>query len=316
MTNNSHERRKRLAGCLRFAAVVGLAGAGLLVFVLLRISQLPAGVERGKLEAGGVERDYIYYVPPGYDPSVSTALVISIHGFASWPKNQMDISQWNELAEEEGFIVVYPAGLGRIRRWRSGGASDAQGELEEVAFISALIDRFEQDYAIDPNRIYANGLSNGAGMTYLLACRLSDRIAAAAGVAGAYQLDPEQCSPSRPMPLILFHGTEDPIVPYLGGRPGSYPYELPSIPEWASAWAGRNGCNPQPVPMAAVGAVSAVRYTGCIEQAEVIFYTVEGGGHTWPGGGYLPAVITGPTNHEVDATRLIWEFYETPRAAR
>ena len=113
------------------------------------------------------------------------------------------------------FLVVYPEGTGFPRRWRAGGWPG--DPMADVVFISDLIDTLSAEYNIDPARIYANGLSNGGGMSFLLGCALSDRIAAIGGVAGAYALPLEDCLPSRPVPMIIFHGTVDAIVPYLGG---------------------------------------------------------------------------------------------------
>ncbi len=143
----------------------------------------------------------------------------------------MQISGWNDLAEEHGFLVVYPEGTGFPRRWRAGGWPG--DPMADVVFISDLIDTLSAEYNIDPARIYANGLSNGGGMSFLLGCALSDRIAAIGGVAGAYALPLEDCLPSRPVPMIIFHGTVDAIVPYLGGPSEGSEFRLPVIPEWA-----------------------------------------------------------------------------------
>lgn len=276
--------------------------------VFLRWRSQP-GLLRGEIEVDGLRREYLVYVPPSYDPTAPAPLIISIHGLASWPENQMFISQWNVLADERGLIVAYPAGTGSIRRWNAGRTTNPGESQKEVHFISALIDRLAQEYQLDPARIYVNGLSNGGGMAYLLACSLADRIAAIGSVAGAYLYSPADCQPARPVPLIAFHGTADPIVPYAGGPTFPFQFEFPSVAEWMSAWAERNGCTSLPTELPAVGEVSGVRYTGCTENAEVIFYTVHGGGHTWPGGGYLPKIITGSQNNDIDATALMWEFF-------
>ena len=223
-------------------------------------------------------------------PSVPTPLVITLHGFAQWPANQAAVSRWNRLADEYGFIVVYPAGTSFPLRWRT---SDDTGAAKDVAFISDLIDTLSAEYNIDPARIYANGISNGGGMSFLLSCRLSERIAAFGSVAGAFSIPWEACNPSRPMPAILFHGTADPIVPYQGGPAGPSGSIFPSIPAWVAEFARRNGCDASPQDLPASGDVSGVRYTGCL--ADVVFYTIAGGGHSWPGGGYLPKFIVGET---------------------
>jgi polyhydroxybutyrate depolymerase len=144
-------------------------------------------------------------------------------------------------------------------------------------------------------------------MSFLLACAMSDRIAAVGIVAGALPVSLEDCQPSRPVPAMMFHGTDDPIVPYGGGqlrREGS----LPSIPEWAAMLAERNGCSETPQTIPAQGAVRGSEYTGCA--ADVIFYTIEGGGHTWPGGNPIPVWIAGKTSMDIDATRTLWDFFQ------
>jgi len=133
----------------------------------------------------------------------------------------MNVSQWNSIADREGFIVVYPSGTGFPKRWQAF-PQEPRDSSKDVIFIADLIDSLSAQYNIDPARIYVNGFSNGGGMTFLLGCELADRIAATGTVAGAFVLPFEECAPSRPMPLIAFHGTADPIVPFLGGPSESF----------------------------------------------------------------------------------------------
>jgi polyhydroxybutyrate depolymerase len=259
----------------------------------------------GKLVSAGETRRYLLYVPESYDPAVPTPLVITIHGFAQWPANQAAVSRWNRLADEYGFIVVYPAGTRFPLRWRTWDGSEA---AKDVAFISDLIDKLSSQYNIDPARIYANGISNGGGMTFLLSCKLSERIAAFGSVAGAYNYPWDACNPSRPVPVIIFHGTADPIVPYQGGPSGPSGFTFPSIPEWVATLAQRNGCDEASQALPASGDVSGIRYTNCA--ADVVFYTIAGGGHSWPGGGYLPKIIVGNTTQDIDASRTMWDFFQ------
>jgi polyhydroxybutyrate depolymerase len=210
------------------------------------------------------------------------------------------------LADEFGFLVVYPRGSGFPFRWRSFGTQEEQ--FQDVQFISDLIDQLEKEYKIDQARIYANGLSNGGGMAFLLAGKLSDRIAAIGGVAGAYALPWTEYKPKRPVPAIIFHGTADPLVPYYHKAVGRFSV-LPDIPEWVQSLAVHNGCQTNPVPLPGNGSVSGVRYPGGTNNAEVVLYSVAGGGHTWPGGKAMPAFIVGKTTPDVDATRLMWSFF-------
>lgn len=281
-----------------------------------------AAVEAGsaayQMEAGGLTRSYRVYIPASYDGTQPVPLVLSLHGFASNPAQQEAFSNWDSVADAENFIVAYPAGTGTPLRWNSGLFSEQMGErtgnpVDDVQFLADLIDHLAATYCIDPTRVYINGLSNGGGMSYRFACTMADRIAAMGGVAGAYNQIPGGCEPSQPVPVILFHGTADPIVPYEGGAsddPGVT--DFPSVPEFAAAWAERNGCAATPETMPDLPAsVEATRYTGCANDVEVAFYTLIGGGHTWAGSGVpIPRLIAGETNTDIEASAVMWEFFQ------
>ena len=202
--------------------------------------------------SAGQTREYILYVPKSYDRARPAPLVISIHGAMNWPSFQMNLSQWNRLADEHGFIVVYPAGEG-------GGPKIWQSRTLDVIFVSELIDTLEASYNIDPARIYANGLSNGGGVTFALSCTLSHRIAAFGPVAAAVLQPVDSCPDSRPAPMIAFHGTGDRFTPYDGAKVWLAPEPFPSIPEWTAAWARRNRCAPAPVESSAAADVKIGR---------------------------------------------------------
>jgi polyhydroxybutyrate depolymerase len=267
----------------------------------------------GSIVSSGVTRRYLLYVPKTYDRSKPTPLVISMHAGALWPAAQMGISRWNELADEHGFLVVYPAGTGFPQVWHMGPRSLGLN----VTFISELIDKLEAEYNIDPNRIYADGMSNGGGMAIALSCKLSDRIAAVGAVAGAYAVDWEQCGDSKPVPTVAFHGTADPLAPYKGGSSPIAPGLFPNIRDWAATWARRNRCKGDPSDTRITASVRSLAYTDCAENADVILYTVEGGGHTWPGGKPLPEWFVGRTTREINASSVMWEFYlQHPRGPK
>ena len=265
----------------------------------------------GQIISSGERRRYLIYVPESYDPTTASPLVFNIHGFAQWPANQMNVSGWNEFADQYGFIVVYPSGTGFPLRWRvSEDPENPGGHQKEITFFTDLIDKLEDEYNIDSSRIYASGLSNGGGMTMLLACELSDQISAVGSVAGAYLFDFQDCRPERPVPAIFFHGKEDQIVPYEGGPSESFSLPFPSIPEFVNSYAQKNGCDQDPISVRSTTNVNGVRYTECAEDASVVFYTIADSGHTWPGGMPLPERITGKTAREIDATQLMWEFFQ------
>lgn len=286
-----------------------LIGAATLVALIVFRGRLPAGVTRHTLTVDGRERAYLLYTPPSYDHTTLAPLVVSIHGFASGPVNQMEVSQWNQVAEEHGFLVAYPEGTGFPKRWNTSGVV-SDNAADDLAFLSTLIETIAQQHAVDPQRIYVNGLSNGGGMSNTLACLWPEKIAAIGGVAGAYTAPAGGCNPTRPVPVIAFHGTADRIVPYEGGQAGPSGWVFPAVPDWAAAWAERNGCDAPPETLPAQGEVSGVRYTGCTNDADVVFYTVDGGGHNWPGGGRLPEAIVGHMTEDIDASAAMWDFFQ------
>src|SRR3954468_11187921 len=167
--------------------------------------------------SAGQAREYILHVPRRYDPARPTPLVISMHGAMNWPSFQMALTNWNALADERGFIVVYPAGTGGGPKvWRMSGLQTQRRAAPDIVFISELIDALAASYNIDRARVYANGLSNGGGMTYALSCTLADRIAAFGPVASAVTDQLDWCS--TPAPVVAFHGTDDRFTPYGGAK--------------------------------------------------------------------------------------------------
>lgn len=262
----------------------------------------------GTIVSSERERKYLLHVPSTYDPTRPTELVISMHGAGAWPAHQMNASRWNRMADEHGFIVVYPSGADFLPRiWPMSGA---EGRAD-VQFISDLIDELQSVYNIDPARIYADGLSNGGGMAFVLSCIMSDRIAAVGAVAAAQILPSSWCEGTRAVPMIAFHGTDDPVVPYGGGRSwkAPAPRPFPDVSGWVAHWAGRNQCAANPIEAVVTANVARREYTHCANDAAVVLYTIEGGGHTWPGGKPQPEWWNGQTSSEIDATALMWAFY-------
>lgn len=293
--------------------VIGLPVA---LVMIVAVSIYVLNRTNGTIVSMGEEREYLLYVPESYDRAKPTPLVISMHGAALWPAHQKNLSRWNNLADEQGFIVVYPAGgFGKLAKaWAvNSGAS----RMAEVRFISDLIDTLAAAYNIDSTRIYANGLSNGGAMVFVLSCKLSDRIAAVGMVAAAQELPWSWCTDNRPVPMIAFHGTADPLVPYDGGLSPTHlsPKSFPSVRVWTANWAQRNRCGPSPVESVVAPDVTRFEYTNCANDATVELYAVHGGGHTWPGGKPLPEWMVGPTSNGVDATRQTWAFFREHRLA-
>lgn len=290
------------------AGVVFLIGLPVVLASMEALSYHVRNRSNGTIVSTGQKREYLLYVPKSYDRTTLTPLVISLHGGAMWPAAQKESSRWNELADEHGFIVVYPSGeVGDgPRAWN---VHPGKGLASDVRYISDLIDTLSAAYNVDPSRIYANGLSNGGGMSFVLSCTLSDRIAAVGTVVAAQTLPFSWCKDSTPVPMIAFYGTADPVVPYNGGDTWVTPRPFPRATTWAADWARRNRCGANPTD--SVIAVDVVRreYSDCARDATVVLYTILGGGHTWPGGKGMPDWILGPTTHSIDATREMWDFF-------
>jgi len=293
---------------LVLGAALTLIGLPVVIVPIEAVSFYTTNRDNGSFVSSGEKRDYLLYVPSSYDRSKPTPLVISMHAAGLWGAAQKETSQWNDLADEQRFIVVYPSGVGGkgVRVWR---AEPGAGLMKDVRFISELIDTLKASYNIDSTRIYANGLSNGGGMSFVLSCTLSDRIAAVGMVGAAQTLPWSWCTDKRPVPMIDFHGTADRHTPYNGGSSWVSPRPFPSVPKWAANWARRNGCGATPVDSTVAADVIRREYTSCADNAAVVLYTVQGGGHTWPGGRPLPSWFVGRTTRSIDATRLMWAFF-------
>jgi polyhydroxybutyrate depolymerase len=290
------------------AALVLLA-APVALAVVLCVSFHVRNRDNGGFVSSGEKRTYRLYVPKSYDSARPTPLVISMHGGGLWGVAQMEMSQWNAAADEQGFLVVYPSGVGGggPRHWRVG---EGDSSAKDVRFIAELIDTLGASYTIDPTRIYADGASNGGGMAFLLSCTLSDRIAAVGLVASAHFLPWSACKDERAVPMIAFHGTDDRFTPYHGGTSWvARGHVFPSIPTFTANWARRNRCGPRPIESRVAADVTRLEYTGCADDASVVLYTIRGGGHTWPGGGPMPEWFAGSTSRSVDASREAWAFF-------
>src|SRR6266571_3530991 len=197
-----------------------LAIIGLPVLLVLVVVVSVAILDRtnGTIVSSGKPRSFLLYVPPSYDRAKPTPLVISMHGAAGWPAQQMNLSRWNRLAESQGFVVVYPSGSDVPKIWH---VDRGAGLARDVTFISALIDTLEAAYNIDPTRIYANGLSAGGGMAFVLSRTLSDRIAAVGLVAAAQPMDGSWGTPRRRVRVMGFPGAAAQIVRNRGGPRGN-----------------------------------------------------------------------------------------------
>lgn len=260
------------------------------------------------LAFGGLQRTYVLHVPPG-PPS---GLVINLHGAGMNGGQQAALTGFNAVADQYGFVVAYPDGIDAA--WADGrGASvpDRQG-VDDVGFLSTLIEGLSREYLVPPGRVFVTGMSAGAFMANRLACERADLITASAPVAGTLGVA-LPCAPSRPVSVLAVHGTADSVVPFNGGpmvgRGG--PSEIVSAPALAERWREINRC---PGPLvndpAATGEIQQMSATGCADGTEVVLVQINGGGHIWPAARFaLPTDVVGPSGFAVDASGASGQFF-------
>ncbi len=305
------------------------------VFTLLATALLVAGCTGARdrhltgaeqtddLEYAGQQRRYFVHVPPGYSPGTPVPLVLALHGGGGRARNMAQLSNFNRVADRAGSLVVYPEGIDH--HWNDGrGVQDyrAQREnIDDVGFLAQLVTHLAGRYSVDRTRVYVTGVSNGGLMANRLGCERAEVFAAIAPVIGSMAAPiATECRPSRPLPVLMINGTDDQLVPWDGEAVRFGKRELGkiiSIPALTRFWAGHNGCGPQPQVTTLPDAdpqdgtrVLRHRYSGCRESASVELYEVQGGGHTWPKGlKYLPAALIGRTSQDIDASRVISDFF-------
>jgi len=265
-------------------------------------------------KVGGVERSYIVHVPTGYLKGNATPLVFCLHGAGMTAKMMQNVSGMSKKADEANFIVVFPAGtgIGQFLAWNSGGFQKGMGSrADDVAFIRQIIDELSKEVWIDNRHIHACGLSNGGMMSYRLASEMSDKIASIAIVGGTVAL--EECKPKRPVSVLHFHGTADPIVAFKMTEKNMPPVmKIKSVQDSIQMWVKLNGC----AEKADVETISkpddlkvvCKRHNNGKDNSEVILVEVEEGGHTWPG--MPPPLKVFGKSAKLSANDLIWDFFQ------
>lgn len=305
--------------------VLGLAGPG-----CEEQSQKPKPFNAGDysfvIKIGSLDRKYIVHVPSAYNGKTPMPVVLMLHGGGGTARAAMWETGWSTTAEQAGFLAVFPEATppdpskpgrfyGNPQTWNDGSGRFHSGllNIDDVGFINALIDDMLSRFAADEQRIFVTGISNGASMTYRVGVELSHRIAAIAPVSGHLWLKEPKLA--RPVPLIYTNGTEDPLNPLEGGgeiRSFSGRIESrPPVRESVMRWVEMLGCSPESEVIYDNNGVRGIAYGRCQEDSEVVFYTVEGLGHTWPGGrSLLPESMVGKTSDRMKANDVIWEFFK------
>ncbi|MCP4327994.1 MAG: alpha/beta fold hydrolase [Alphaproteobacteria bacterium] len=250
-------------------------------------------------------------------------VVFALHGGAGRAEQFAGYLNFDVYAKARNLLIVYPQGF--ERHWNDGrpdvSYSTHEGDVDDVAFLRAVLETVATRYPVDRGRVYVAGISNGGMMALRLACEAADTFAAVAALTASFPMAmADRCDPIRPLPVMLINGTDDPIFPYGGGTIGFGRRklgEVRSTPETVARWVVLNGCL-GPAKIVALpdtdrdddSRVVVERYLPCRAGTEVTLYRVEGGGHTWPGRRpYLPRFLIGETNDDIDATAHILDFF-------
>jgi polyhydroxybutyrate depolymerase len=267
----------------------------------------------GTIQSGGLTREYLLYIPAVYNGNTAVPVVFNLHGYTSNNLAQAFYGDFRPIADTANFLVVHPNGTLDGQGNRFWNTFLGNSNVDDVGFISDLLDTLQANYNIDANRVYSTGMSNGGFMSYSLACELNDRITAIASVTGSMiQSKLNACNPERPVPVMQIHGTADNTVPYNGSAINTFV----SIPALVNAWVDFNECNPTPIitqvpnTNTADGCTAERQlFTGGDQGSTVELYKINGGGHTWPGALFN----IGVTNQDFSASQEIWRFFSQYR---
>lgn len=275
---------------------------------LFVISSLFCNAQTFYITHNSIVRNYILHLPSGYTSSRSYPLVFNLHGYTSDAIQEQFYTKMDQTSDANGFIVVYPNGISNA--WNSGFVGTYGTGVDDVGFISLLIDTLSANYNINQDRIYSCGMSNGGYQSYRMACELSHRIAAIASVTGSMTDSAYfYCNPSRPVPIMQIHGTSDPTVNYNGS------FNSKSIESVLQYWKSFNHCigsiDTFDVPNTNTTDLSTaqfIRFNSCDSGYNNWFYKINNGGHTWPSA-ILDIPGAGSTNRDFDASQRIWDFF-------
>ena len=285
---------------------------------------MPAG---RSFSHAGLERKYLFHSPSlKLSDSGDRPLLLVLHGGGGTHRGMVQLTKggFNQLADRDGFYVVYPQGIDKS--WNDGRPDKISGadrkSIDDVGFFRALIEHLVYEYPIDSDRIFVTGISNGGFMSFRLGCSLPEKIRAIAPVTAQIPSAIEPlCRSESGVSLAVFNGTEDPLVPYNGGQITVFRQQrgqVLSTDETIRIWQKKNRCSSVPrmtefADLIADGTrVTKIEYTQCAAESKVVLYRIDGGGHTWPDGRqYLPAWLIGRTSRDINACDEIWEFFRS-----
>ncbi|MEZ7908553.1 MAG: PHB depolymerase family esterase [Pseudomonadales bacterium] len=278
------------------------------------------------IQSGALTRSYLLHVPKQL--THPAPLVIVMHGYTGSADSIMSYSGMNEVADEEGFVVVYPQGTVDQQGnafFNVGYEFHADASVDDLQFIRDLVAHLQDELTLNPDKVFAAGMSNGADMSYLLACQASDIFRAVAPIAGVMMKETfDTCSPSRPLPIFEVHGTNDEVSLFNGDMENSGgwgPY--PDLPATIAFWVELNGLTLKQssnLPNSAANDTSHIvfdRYWSETQDNEVWFYRVVDGGHHWPGVQFdwwrnpMAWWYFRNANQDIDTSRVVWSFFES-----
>jgi polyhydroxybutyrate depolymerase len=293
-----------------------------------------------------VTRHYVVHLPKGYDSQQHYPVVVLLHGLNQDAEEMARLTRFNEFADRDSIIAVYPSALNGRWNFGVGGPGNFRGPYRrrgpygpgypppqrqrpegparragDIQFFNQMLDKLALKYSVDAHRIYAAGLGDGGFMAFRVGCNMADRVAGIAAVAAALPKT-MNCIPSRAVALLLMNGTDDPILPHGGGHYKAGMFQVLSAEDTAKDWARQNRCTEKPtqtkLPPLQKGAkeTKVSTYDGCEEGAQVALYEVKDGGHNWPGGEqYMSEKEIGKTSPAPNANETIWSFFVTKHLA-
>jgi polyhydroxybutyrate depolymerase len=323
LTGAMMEKIRRIIGMVSVIALLVLCG----------YSESPAGVEsyepgthKHKLDLRvlGFRRSYLIHIPKNYDRAEAQPLVVALHGAFSTAEEMEEETGLSELADKEGFLVLYPNGItlfGWLQHWNAGHCCGRamKDRVDDLGFVSMVIDEVREHFNVDPSRIYMVGYSNGGMLAYLFAAQKPETLAAVAVIAATIGSRPSPSEPEvripparAPVPVMAVHGREDDSVPYEGGSLRNDGHLYVSVKESTEFWLEANHVSPAPQREEMMaGRVVKDRWGAPGSDQEVILYTLEGWKHTVPTKHFTKKLPGNDPLKDFHATDLIWDFFKS-----